>query len=179
MTESLKSKDIPGINNSNLFIIMGLPSSIKGFTFRFLKIVINSEGIQFQSERNQKIDIESKFKLLKAYLIFLIIHEQNHFMKRYFNINQTNTLCNTPLIKNISEGGRQLIKLLFGDKLIKKKLNIEQANFILDVTNWNKKSVFEFKKCFMEINTGNSGDKCITYLSSSDESICDHSKLHA
>ena len=176
---SFKSKDSSGINNPNLFIIMGLPSSIKGFTFRFLKIVINSEGIEFQGENNKKIDIESKSNLLKAYLVFVIIHEINHFMKRYFNINQANTLCNTPLIKNISEGGRQLIKLLFGDELIKKKLNIEQANFILNPTNWNKKSVSEFKKCFMEIKTENSGDKCIVYLSSHRESICDHSKLHA
>ena len=177
--ESLKNQGTSGINNPNLFIIMGLPSSIKGFTFRFLKIVINSEGIEFPSKVNKEIDVESKNTLLRAYLVFVIIHEQNHFMKRYFNKNQPNILCKTPVIKNISEGGRQLIKLLFGDELIKKKLNIEQANFILNINNWNKKSVSEFKKCFKEIKTGNHGDKCIVYLSSPDESICDHSKLHA
>ena len=177
--EALKSKNIPALNNPNLFIVMGLPSSIKGFTFRFLKIVINSEGIQFPSYPNQEIDKEIKITLLKAYLVFVIIHEQNHFMKRYFNQKQANILCNTPVIKDIGEGGRQLIKLLFGDELIKKNLNIEQAKYILDINNWNKKSVFEFKKGFLEIKTGNYGDKCIVYLTSSDESICDHSKLHA
>ena len=146
---------------------------------RFLKIIINSEGIEFQSKVNEEIDEETKITLLRAYLVFMIINEQNHFMKRYFNKNQPNILCNTPVIKNISEGGRQLIKLLFGEELIEKKLNIEQANFILNINNWNKKSVSEFKKCFMEIKTENSGDKCIVYLSSHRESICDHSKLHA
>ena len=177
--ESLKNQDISGINSPNIFIIMGLPFSIKGFTFRFLKIVINSEGIQLPSEHNKNIDENSKNKLLRAYLVFLIIHEQNHFMKRYFNQKKTNTLCNTPVIKSISEGGKQLIKLLFGDELINKNLNIEQANYILDMNNWKKKSVYEFKKGFLEIKTEDYGDKCITYLSSSNESICDHSKLHA
>ena len=155
---------------------MSLPESIKGFTFRFLKIVINSEGITFKAPQN---DSENLSKLLEAYLIFVIIHEQNHFMKRYFNQNIANTLCKTPDIKGYNEGGKQLIKLLFGDDFIKKYLNIEQAKYITNINNWRKNSVYEFRKGFMEIESNRDKDKYIVFLSSDDESMCDHSKLFA
>ena len=70
---------------SNRFIIMALPEEIKGFTFRFLKIVINSEGANIQSN-NKTISENDKQILLKAYLIFIIIHELNHFIKRLLKI---------------------------------------------------------------------------------------------
>ena len=54
---------------------MRLPEFIGGFAFRFLKIVLNSEGIKFNPENNNYIPI-----LLKAYLVFVIIHEQNHWI---------------------------------------------------------------------------------------------------
>ena len=76
------------INNPNLFIIMELPKSIKGFTFCYLKIVINSEGISFPNFQNQDIDASNKLILLKAYFIFLIIH----FMERYFNTKYSNNV---------------------------------------------------------------------------------------
>ncbi len=38
------------LNYSKLFIIMNLPKSIKGFTFRFLKIVVNSEGVKLKTK---------------------------------------------------------------------------------------------------------------------------------
>ena len=66
-------------NCSNLFIIMKLPKEIKGFIFRFLKIVINSKGIKLNL-----YNIADTTILLKAYLIIVIISEQNHFIKRYF-----------------------------------------------------------------------------------------------
>ena len=53
---------------------MRLLEFIGGFAFRFLKIVLNSEGIKFNPENNNYIPI-----LLKAYLVFVIIHEQNHY----------------------------------------------------------------------------------------------------
>ena len=176
LCESLNNLDI---NISNLFIVISLPKSIKGFTFRFLKIVINSQGIVFPDFQNQQIDKESKSILLQAYLIFVIIHEQNHFLKRIFNKNRENILCKTPDIKGCNEGGIQLIKLLFGDELIKQKLNIEQAKYIIKLDNWKKNSVYEFKRDFLAIKSGNGEDKCIVYLNSSEESICDHSKLFA
>ena len=161
---------------SNRFIVMALPETIKGFTFRFLKIVINSEGIEITNEN------ENKLILLKAYLIFVIIHVLDHFLKRCLNIDEQNDLGHTPKINcfdDEGEGGKQLIKLLFGDELIKKGLNIEQAQYILDIKNWLKLPILEFRKGFLNIKTDSSKDSSIIYLRSEKESICDHSKLFA
>ena len=163
------------LNYSKLFIIMNLPKSIKGFTFRFLKIVVNSEGVKLKTK--EYIDKENIIILLKAYLIFLIIHELNHFIKRYFNKNKSFKMCKTPEIKENKEGGEQLIKLLFGHILIENTLNIEQAKYILNINNWNKKSVFEFKKDFMNIEKTYENNNSIVYLTSEKHSICEHSKL--
>ena len=168
---------IVNLNYFNRFIIMALPETIKGFTFRFLKIYINYEGIDLKYN-----DIKHKVTLLKAYLIFVIIHELNHLMKRYFNINKPNNICQTPIIKGSNdggEGGKQLIKLLFGDELINKFLNVKQAEYILDINNWNQKSVIEFRNNFKLIKTDDKKDEAIVYLSSEKESICDHSKLYS
>ena len=170
------------LDYSKLFITMSLPETIKAFTFRFLKIVINSKGVRIKNEQstnsiiNMNNDIRSL--LLKAYLIFIVIHELNHFMKRYLNKNQTFDLCKTPIVKEYKEGGEHLIKLLFGHILIENTLNIEQANYILDIKNWNKKSVIEFRSNFSEIKKDSENNNCIVYLSSENKSICDHSKLN-
>lgn len=164
------------LNYNKLFIIMNLPESIKGFTFRFLKIVINSKGVKLKIN-SRNIDKQSILLLLKAYLIFLVIHELNHFMKRYLNQKKSYKICKTPVIKDYKEGGEQLIKLLFGHILIGNSLNIKQADYILDINNWKKKSVQDFRKDFLNIKKNNDNDKCIVFLSSEEKSICDHSKL--
>jgi len=166
---------------SNRFIVMALPEEIKGFTFRFLKIVINSEGADIVS-KNKNINDNDINILLKAYLVFIVIHELNHFMKRQFNKNQTIDVCRSPKIKGFDdegEGGKQLIKLLFGDVLINKYLNIEQAKYILDMKNWSKKSVNEFREDFLKIETSIGYEDSIVYLISEKMSFCDHSKLFA
>jgi hypothetical protein len=167
---------IQELNDSSRFIVMALPETIKGFTFRFLKIVLNSEGIGLEN-----FNSNNNLILLKAYLIFVIIHEFNHFMKRFFNKDKKTNLCHTPEIKDCDdergEGGKQLIKLLFGHILIKNCLNVEQAKYILDINNWYKNSSYEFKKGFLNIND-KKGDSII-YLRSVKESLCDHSKLFA
>ena len=165
------------INYSKLFIVMSLPESIKGFTFRFLKIVINYEGIQFETANNEDIDKTIMLTLLQAYLVFVVIHELNHYMKRFLNKNKSFKICKTPEIKEYKEGGEQLIKLLFGHILIHNSLNFKQAKFILNEVNWNKNSVCEFRRSFLSIETNCQKDKCIVYLSSKKNSICDHSKL--
>ena len=99
-------------------------------------------------------------------------------MKRYLNKNKAVDLCKTLSIKDYKEGGEQLIKLLFGHILIENTLNVEQAKYILEIKNWNKKSITEFKRDFLNIQKGSKGDNCIVYLSSKMESICDHSKLN-
>jgi len=165
------------INYSKLFIVMSLPESIKGFTFRFLKIVINNEGIQFETANDENIDKSIMLTLLQAYLVFVIIHELNHYMKRYLNKNKSFKICKTPEIKEYKEGGEQLIKLLFGHILIDNSLNVQQANFILNEESWNENSVCEFRRNFLNIETNCQKDKCIVYLSSKKNSLCDHSKL--
>jgi hypothetical protein len=57
---------IQELNDSSRFIVMALPETIKGFTFRFLKIVLNSEGIGLEN-----FNSNNKLILLKAYLIIV------------------------------------------------------------------------------------------------------------
>ena len=121
---------------------------------------------------------ETKIILLKAYLVFLIINELNHFMKRYLNKNKSYNSCKTTELKETKEIGEQLIKLLFGHILIENSINIEQAKYILNIGNWNKKSAYEFKKEFSEFKTDLEANKCLVYLSSEKHLICDHSKLN-
>ena len=166
-------KEIENFNYKNLFIIMGLPKTIKGFTFRFLKIILNSKGIDLIYKNKSDEEI-----LLKAYLIFVIIHEENHFIKRYFNIKVKNHLCNTPKINGYDEGGKQLIEIIFGHELINQNLNLEQAKYILDIKNWSK-SIYEFKKDFSKIKNQSQNESSIIYWSTSNSSICDHTLLHA
>ena len=160
---------------SQIFIVMALPKTIKAFTFRFLKIILNYNGIKLN--RTEKYDAK---ELLKAYLIFIIIHEQNHFIKRYFNENLAYDECCTPKINVLDEeeGSKQLIKLLFGDPLINNFINVEQAKYILEIDNWRKKTLKDFKNDFEKITKNNDNSSTILYLSSSNNSyICDHSKL--
>ena len=167
---------LDNLNYTNLFITMSLPESIKAFTFRFLKIVINYEGIRLNNEQSSNSIII--LLLLKAYLVFIVIHELNHFMKRYLNQNQIYDLCKTPIVKDYKEGGEQLIKLLFGHILIENSINVEQAQFILEPKNWNKKSVIEFRNEFKKIKKDSKNDNCIVYLKAESKSICDYSKLN-
>ena len=158
---------------------MELPEEIKGFTFRFLKIIINTEGVNIESKKTN-IDDSDKNILLRAYLVFKVIHELNHFMKRQFNLDSTIDVCKTQKMKVFDdevEGGKQLIKLLFGDVLINKYLNIEQAKYILDIQNWDKKSALDFKNGFSKIPTNKGFEDSIVYLNSEKMSYCDHSKL--
>ena len=158
----------------NLFVVMRLPEFIKGFTFRFLKVVLNSEGIKFNPENNNYIHT-----LLKAYLVFVIIHEQNHYIKRFLNVDTDIQLCKTPQIgkDDEGEGGKLLIKLLFGDALINQSLNIKQAEYILNIKNWNKSNAIDFRKGFLSLITEEGEETSIIYLTSGKNSICDHTKL--
>ena len=156
---------------------MNLPESIKTFTFGFLKIVINSEGVKLKTKNNAYLDKSILLIFLQVYLIFLIIHEFNHFMKRYLHQNKSFKICKTQEIKEYKEVGEHLIKILFGHILIGNCLNLEQANYILNIENWHKKSVYQFKKDFMNIKKNAEKDKCIVFLISEENTICDHSKL--
>ena len=121
------------LDYNEIFIVMNLPAEIKGFTFRFLRIVLNCNGIKYKS-----ISDSNKIILLKAYLIFVIIHVQNHFIKRFFNTGFKSKLCDIPKIGEGKEGGKQLIQMLFGYYLIHNYLNIDQAKYIINPENWRK-----------------------------------------
>ena len=159
---------------SKIFITMTLPKTIKGFTFRFLKIILNYNGIELYT--NNKFDTN---ELLKAYLIFVIIHEINHFIKRYFNKDIAYDLCRTPKINELDEGegGKQLIKLLFGDPLINNYLNEQQAKYMLNRDNWNNKTLKQFKTDFEKISKNTDNKSSIIFLNSYNMLMCDHSKL--
>ena len=172
-------EELNNMNYSKLFIIMSLPESIKGFTFGYLKIVINSKGIKLENDANMSINQANKMLLLKAYLVFLIIQELNHFIKRFLNKNKSFNLSITTEINGCKEGGEQLIKLLFDHILIENSINIKQAEYILNPENWNKMSVCQFKRDFKNIETDCKDNKCLIYLSSEKQILCDHSKLSA
>ena len=87
---------------------MQLSSQFKGITCRFLKIIINSQDIFFNKEDNTDDD---NIKLFTAYLIFIIIHEFNHLIKRFYKNGIDKDDAITPR-KN--EGGKEIISLLFG-----------------------------------------------------------------
>ena len=165
-------KSIQNLDYSKFFIVMGLPETFKGFTFRFQKIILNFQGINFSP-----LNITNKKGLLKAYLVLVIIHEQNLFIKSFLNIKLNSNLCKTPKINDGNdkqEGGKQLIKLLFGDY---KCISLKLAKYILDSNNWKKNSVFEFRKGFLNILSEKSEDSPIVYSNLEIDSICDHSKL--
>ena len=167
-------EEINTLDYKKIFIVMSLPNEIKGFTFRFLRIVLNCNGIEFKNNCES-----NKVILLKAYLIFVIIHEQNHFIKRYLNPGIISKLCGTPKIDEVREGGKQLIHLLFGHYLIHNCLNVDQARYIINPENWEKKSVFEFRNDFLKNkNDNNNSNSSIVYLTSESENFCDHSKLY-
>ena len=133
-------------NYSNIFIVIGLPKTTKAFVFRFLKIVLDTKGINLICNNKSDKDI-----LLKAYLILVIINEVNNFIKRYFNIKIKSYLGKTPKIDNNYNGReKQLIEIIFDNEIIYKGLNIEQAKYILDIKNWSK-LVYEFKNEFSKI----------------------------
>ena len=115
--------------NKELFIFMDLSTDYKAFTFRFLKIIINTSNISFKLQKN---DFKENITLIKAFLIFLILHELNHLIKRLPNIDKDSDKVMTPR----KEGGKELIELLFGNHLLNRNINIEQANYILDYGNW-------------------------------------------
>ena len=72
--------------------------------------------------------------------------------------------------------GRTINWFLFGHFLINNKLDINQAKYILDINNWENKSLEYFRKDFLKINKTEESSS-IVYLSSGHDSICDKTKL--
>ena len=158
-------QNLKKIIKGNIFILMQLSSQFKGITCRFLKIIINSQDIIFNKSENTEDD---NIKLISAYLIFIIIHEFNHFIKRYYKIGYDKDDANTP---REDEGGKEIINLLFGHHLLNRNINIAQAIYILNINNWNMKNIKAFREEYSKISTVND-DKSISFLFSGEEDIC-------
>ena len=158
-------QNLKKIIKRNIFILMQLSSQFKGITCRFLKIIINSQDIIFNKSENTEDD---NIKLISAYLIFIIIHEFNHLIKRYYKIGYDKDDANTP---REDEGGKEIINLLFGHHLLNRNINIAQAIYILNINNWNMKNIKAFREEYSKISTVND-DKSISFLFSGEEDIC-------
>ena len=165
----------------NLIIIMELPNGIKAFTTNFLRIVLNCTDIDFvEGNEIDEIKIkENKTLILKAYLIHILIHEINYFLKRYYNSDKEIDEFNTQKINgNSIEGGEQLIELIFNDKFIGKKIDLKTAKFILNINNWNNFFLNEFREEIAKIMKENNNEMHITSLSLEEGCFCAHSLIH-
>jgi len=159
------ANNLKDIIKIKIFILMQLSSQFKGITCRFLKIIINSQDIFFNKEDNTDDD---NIKLFTAYLIFIIIHEFNHLIKRFYKNGIDKDDAITPR-KN--EGGKEIISLLFGHYLLNRNINLAQAQYILDISNWKMKSLKDFREGYSNISTL-LNDKSISFLFSGEDDIC-------
>ena len=150
------------LEKKNIFILMKISKRFRGICFRFLKIIINTEDIVFI---NNNYNEEQINELLSAYLIFVIIHEFYNFLKRIYNINVDKEIAITP---RENEGGKEIIKLLFNHYLLNRKIILSQAKYILNIKNWENKSLKDFKNDYLNIKT-EPEDKSIVYLSTESE----------
>ena len=158
-------KNIDENLKKEIFIFMDLSTEFKAFTFRFLKIIINTSNVTLRIIENN-LNNKNNYILVKAYLIFLLLHELNHFIKRIYNIGIDSEKAVTPR----KEGGKELIELLFGNHLLNRNINIEQANYILDYGNWCG-DLSSFRGGYKSINNDYKGDS-IYYTSTDYDSIC-------
>ena len=155
------------LEKKNIFILMKISQAFRGVCFRFLKIIINTEDISFININNK--NEEEINELLRAYLIFVIIHEFNHFLKRMSNVDIDKEIDITPIE---DEDGKELIKLLFNHYILNRKIIYSQAKYILDIKNWENKSLNEFRNDYLNVKT-ETKDNSILYLDISEKSdIC-------
>ena len=71
-----------------------------------------------------------------------------------------------------NEGGKELIKLLFNHHLLNRKIISSQAKYILDIKNWENKSLNEFRNDYLNVKT-ETKDNSVLYLDISEKSdIC-------
>lgn len=86
-----------------------------------------------------------------------MLHEFNHFIRRFGTKKNEICGCKTP---RDCEGGKQLFYYLFEKEIIK-TINLEDANSIININNWNDNN-YNFSKLF----TGH--HPCIRFMESSD-----------
>ena len=149
--------------NKNFFkeriIYSYLPASIKGFVSNVPKIELNVCGNNIVTYKYKRDCDEFKI-ILKALLVYIIIHELIHMCRRSKEdktegpgkIFENNPF--TPKIEDkIFEGGKSLIYHIFGVFVIN-YINFDFAKVIVDVNSWNNNGKC-LKEKYIELGDGN------------------------
>ena len=126
----------------NLIIIKTLSKGTRACILTELKkYIINARQLYIGADINgQNSEIK---EILEGYLIVILLHETEHFLRLLDEGNNKNVRISTPKSK---EGGRLFIKYIFGVESIS-RISQEQAKIILNLDNWKDhkkiKSIFE------------------------------------
>ncbi len=158
-------ENIDNYINDETFILMPLSRHYKAFTVRFLKIVINIYDIKFIHEdpdTNEDTDI----LLLKSYLVFLLINELNNLIILLNNVEEDSEKANPKQKRK-----KELMNLLFDHYLLNHYFDLEKAKYLLDLNNWEKKNLKDFKEGYIPIVGPKKGTP-ISYLYTGFSQIC-------
>ena len=128
------------------FYVMETPEGIKGYTNRYLLIILNCNGLQLNG-----LTFDASKNILKCCIVLSILHELNNYLRRDKCRNKEYTLISTTRRKEDYDGGELLFDVIFGVKFIQ-TLNEEQASYIMNINNWNK-STIDFRREIKETNT--------------------------
>ena len=145
----------------NLIFLKILPSGDRAYTLRhFKKIIINPVQFFLGEEIKDEINIK---KILKGYLMVILLHETEHFLRALDKSN--NVFPRTPRNR---EGGRMFIKYIFGVLSIN-HINLDQANSIFRNDNWNGKGNLKtiFKEQLEDIEEDNINEFLLNYFKNS------------
>ena len=149
----------------NLFIIKILSKCYRACLYiRLKKIIINPS--QFFFPEDLKNNEDQFIEILKSYLIIILLHEIEHFLRLLSN---KELYIDTPRGK---EGGKLFTKYLFGIEKIN-RINSNQAKTIMSIKEWkNPKTIQALFKGQKDTSTivntqENVYPKAISYYSSS------------
>ena len=114
----------------NLIIIKILPYGDRAYTVKNIKkIAINPVQFLIGNDLNESSNIK---KILKGYLIIILLHETEHFLR----LLESNVIKNVfPSTPRQQEGGRLFIKYLL-DVYSINHIDLEQADKILNIDTW-------------------------------------------
>ena len=170
MKEQLNSQKNLSDFFSMVFYPFELPNCIKGITHRFLRVLININGITVVKGKEKQNLINTNIKCL---LMLTIIHEMNHFLRRLSCESESINNCSTPGNKDNHDGGELMFKELL-NRFSFATLNETQSLNILNPINWNESK--EKLQHSIKINT-NDENKCVIHamtILNDDDEVCWH-----
>ena len=127
--------------------------------------MINIYDIKFIHEdpdTNEDTDI----LLLKSYLVFLLINELNNLIILLNNVEEDSEKANPKQKRK-----KELMNLLFDHYLLNHYFDLEKAKYLLDLNNWEKKNLKDFKEGYIPIVGPKKGTP-ISYLYTGFSQIC-------